>query len=390
MNVRNDDIAAQLRRHLGAELTREGDLRTAEWRQSVEMVPREVFLGDHFFRRIDGASGTMWEPITPSDGKQWLSLAYENVTWVTQLDGQNTSAPSGPVAGAPTSSSTLPGLVVRMLEDLQVDDDSRVLEIGTGTGYSTALLAERLGADRVTSIEVDPHVADRAREALHRAGYRPRLVVGDGLVGHEEGGPYDRVIATCSVRYIPAAWLVQARRGGIVLATLSGWLFGSGLARLTVTGPSSAEGEFLPGTVSFMSARPHAGPPLGELPDREDGEERAAVYGGEVLEEWTSRWIAQLAAPGAQQFSMRYEDGPMTHWLIDQAAGSWAWLAPAGDGWTVRQGGPRRLWDDIESAIGGWRRASSPPQQAFRIRITSGEQVVFLPGARTLRWVLPG
>ncbi|MEV7971075.1 ATP-grasp peptide maturase system methyltransferase [Sphaerisporangium sp. NPDC088356] len=380
----HDQLAARLRRRLAGELAANGDLRDPAWRRAVETVPREIFLGGRIYRRVDGPNGTEWEPVTASGDEKWLDLAYQNGTWVTQLDERDDS-----VRRAPTSSSTLPGLVVRMLEELQVEADHRVLEIGTGTGYSTALLCEHLGCGQVTSIEVDPRVASRARRALHRAGHTPALHVGDGLAGHQEGAPYDRVIVTCSVRTIPDAWLRQTRRDGIILATLSGWLYGSALARLTVTGPSAAEGEFLPGTISFMPARQHAAPPVGDLPSRHDGDQRDAVFGADVLTEWTTLWIAQLAAPGAQSVGVSTEGGPVAYCLIDLATASWAWLVPETHGWTVRQGGPLRLWDQIEAALTAWQDAGKPTQQAFRLRIKDDAQSVYLPETPDLRWTLP-
>ncbi|GGL43429.1 ATP-grasp peptide maturase system methyltransferase [Planomonospora parontospora] len=393
----DDDLAVRLRRTLADELARRGDLRSLEWRRAVETVPREVFLGERIYRRVDAETWTRWEPLAAADlgAERWLGLAYTDESWVTQLDGRDGPAEpdqaAGEVRGTPTSSSTMPGLVVRMLEDLRVEDGHRVLEIGTGTGYSTALMCERLGAGLVTSVEVDPGVAARARDALHRAGYRPALVVGDGLAGHPAGAPYDRAVATCAVRNIPGTWLEQVRPGGLVLATLSGWLYGSALARLTLTGPGEAEGEFLPGTVSFMPARPHAAPPPGELPPRE-GERRAAVFGAEVLDEWTSLWIAQLAMPTATSVTVCYPDDEQPACcLVDHATGSWAWLHEVSEGrTTVRQSGPIRIWDRIEAALGAWHEAGAPEQQAFRLRVSGGEQVVFLPDAPALCWRLPG
>ncbi|KWX01720.1 Protein-L-isoaspartate O-methyltransferase [Carbonactinospora thermoautotrophica] len=199
-----------LLRALADELEASGDLRSPQWRAAVEQVPRHVFL-PRFYTAAPNAQGfTEYTPVTPeiSGLDEWLTLAYQNETWVTQLDHSDGSWDTpGAVTGIPTSSSTLPGVVVRMLEDLQVYDGARVLEIGTGTGYSTALLCARLGDDLVTSVEYDAVLSAAAASRLASLGYRPALVVGDGAHGHPPGVPYDRVIATCSFTHVPPAWV---------------------------------------------------------------------------------------------------------------------------------------------------------------------------------------
>lgn len=136
-----------------------------------------------------------------------------------------------------------------------------MLEVGTGTGYSTALICHRLGAGAVTSIEYDADVPGRAGTALTLAGYRPALVEGDGLNGHPCNAPYDRLIATCAVRTIPLAW-EQIRPGGTITTPMLGWTGGAAFAHLRVAQDGTASGRFLPDTVFFMPARPHAAPPL--------------------------------------------------------------------------------------------------------------------------------
>lgn len=392
MNTGTDAPAVQLRRRLADQLEADGDLRSSAWRQAIERVPRETFLGGCVYRRIDAPGVTLWEPITPGEIGQigWLQLAYQNTTWVTQLDGRDQTA-AGAVQGAPTSSSTLPGLVVRMLEDLRVDEGHTVLEIGTGTGYSTALLAERLGGDHVTSVEVDAAVAARAASALAKAGYAPRLVTGDGLAGYPDGAPFDRIIATCSVRAIPGEWIAQTRPGGRILTTICGWLFGFGLVDLTLTGQGRAEGRFLPGTVSFMPARSHTAPPLTRFPALE-GERRPAVYGPEILGDWMGRFLAQLAAPATQNVRISDDDGrPPAQLLVDQAGHSYAWLtADTGHGWSVTQDGPVRLWDRIEQTYATWQQAGSPPQHEFTLTITPDAQTVRLDtDTARMTWPLP-
>jgi protein-L-isoaspartate O-methyltransferase len=73
-----------------------------------------------------------------------------------------------------------------------------VLEIGTGTGYNAALLSHRLGSRLVTTVEVDPAVAEAARLALLACGYTPTLVVGDGAAGHPDGAFCGSPSAACS------------------------------------------------------------------------------------------------------------------------------------------------------------------------------------------------
>ncbi|MEU0991468.1 ATP-grasp peptide maturase system methyltransferase [Streptomyces sp. NPDC005953] len=391
-----DRLASRHRTRLADRLEATGLLHSAAWRAAVLAVPREIFV-PAFFRRGDGPQGTVWAPVQPETqgSDTWLEEVYTDETLVTQLDGGvHPGDVDGPVGGEPTSSSTLPSLVVRMLEDLDPKDGARVLEIGTGTGYSTALMCHRLGGDHVTSIEYDPASAARARTAITTAGYSPRLIQSDGLTGDDDGAPYDHLIATCSVRTIPPAWLRQVKPGGTILTTISGWLHGSGLARLTVGEDGTAFGTFLPGTVSFMIARPHAAPDLGDFSSllRQPAEERPAHHGQEVFQEWVPLFLTQLAAPKAQRISTRADGGPWLVHTIDVGSGSFATLVlsdDSGGGFRVRQGGPHRLWDDVEAAIDAWKAAGSPPQTAFTLTVTPTEQRVRLDTPEGPSWTLP-
>ncbi len=274
-----------------------------------------------------------------------------------------------------------------MLEHLEVQDGDRVLEIGTGTGYSTALTRHRLGDDQVTSVEIAPDVAARAATALTAAGHRPTLVTGDGLAGHPDGAPYDRVIAACSVRTIPTAWINQAAPGARILTTISGWLYGFGLLALEAAGDGTAHGRFRSDTVSFMPARPHAAPPLPTDLPAPYGDARPATYGADILDEWMGAFLAQLAAPTAQRLHLPGDNAtPPADLLIDQTTGSHAWITSNSTGadsgadadCLVQQHGPIRLWDEIEHTYQLWDQAGRPTQDHFTLHLTPHTQTVHL------------
>ncbi|SCK44460.1 Protein-L-isoaspartate carboxylmethyltransferase [Streptomyces sp. WMMB 322] len=177
--------STSFRQDLVDELRAQGRLTDPAWQAAVEAVPREVFLGDAVFR----PDGTQWRPVCREefDEEDWLRMVYADTTWVTQVDGMNAAEATGRLAGRPTSSSTLPSLVVRMVELAEIGDGDKVLEIGTGTGYSTAVLCHRLGDHLVYSVEYDEELATSAAQHLHAAGRAPTAVVGDGLRGHQDG-----------------------------------------------------------------------------------------------------------------------------------------------------------------------------------------------------------
>jgi protein-L-isoaspartate O-methyltransferase len=77
----------------------------------------------------------------------------------------------------------MPSLMAQMLEALDVRDEHRVLEIGTGTGYNAALLCHRLGSNNVVSIDIDATLVAVAKNRLAALGHHPTLVVGDGTAG---------------------------------------------------------------------------------------------------------------------------------------------------------------------------------------------------------------
>jgi protein-L-isoaspartate(D-aspartate) O-methyltransferase len=140
-------------------------------------IDRSFFIGDEF------------KPYSKSD--QPLPIGY----------GQTISQPS---------------LVWYMTFLLKIDNDCTVLEIGTGSGYQTALLAEL--ANKVYTIERIPELGLQAKARLDLLGYENiNYLIGDGSIGWKEYAPFDRIIVTAAAGKLPDELIEQLKNGGIMI-----------------------------------------------------------------------------------------------------------------------------------------------------------------------------
>ena len=121
-----------------------------------------------------------------------------------------------------------PYIVAFMTQALEVQPDHRVLEIGTGSGYQAAILAEL--AKELFTIEIVPELGERARTTLEKLGYKNASVkIGNGYLGWAEHAPYDRIMVTAAPDEIPPALVDQLRVGGMMAIPV-----GSGYQELRV------------------------------------------------------------------------------------------------------------------------------------------------------------
>lgn len=123
--------------------------------------------------------------------------------------------------GRMTSTVSAAHLQAVMLEQADIQPGMRVLEIGSG-GYNAALIAELVGPQgRVTTVDIDGEIVDRARVCLDVAGYgRVRTVLGDGDGGVPDGAPYDRIVVTVRAGDVPPAWVDQLAVAGRMVVPL--------------------------------------------------------------------------------------------------------------------------------------------------------------------------
>lgn len=188
-----------------------GDLWSQPLIQAFRATPRHHFLNRLYEYHRPGG----WQEISLGTlGPRELGLIYSDRVLTTRL-----SEESGQASGIAISSSSQPSLMAQMLEDLQPGPGMRVLEIGTGTGYNAALLANVV--EKVVSLDVDARVLAEAQD--HLVEFLNRKVAlhhADGRDGWASQAPYDRVMVTASTTDLELGWLDQTAEGGMILAPL--------------------------------------------------------------------------------------------------------------------------------------------------------------------------
>lgn len=370
---------------LADALTASGRLAPT-WRPVYEAVPRHQFIPATAWVVPDGP-----EPGYPIDRDEnpegWMRAVYSDASIVTQLDDGAGDLHAG--KGVPSSSASAPGIVFAALDALDVRDHHRVLEVGTGTGWTAALLSRRVGAPNVVSVEVDAQVAAQAEKNLTAAGYTPHLVVGDGADGCPAHAPYDRVHATCAVATVPYAWVEQTRPGGVIVTPWAP-LYGSGqLTRLMVDDNDRAIGRF-PGPASYMMLRsqrrtvkwnPHHATEARETTTRLDPRALAdGSYGADLMIAALVPGVARIPTPagdGSGAFSMLLAEG-------DRDEGAWSAVdyVPGATDYRVTSFGQRDLWQEVSDAFLRWIAHGQPERRRFGLTVTSEGQHLWLDDPR--------
>ena len=112
-----------------------------------------------------------------------------------------------------------PGVVTRMTEWLDVKDGQKILEIGTGSGWQSAILSYLVGTGNVYSIERYPELVKFAQENLKKLKIdNVHVILGDGSIGYSKAAPYDRIIITAACSEIPLPLIDQLSENGLILA----------------------------------------------------------------------------------------------------------------------------------------------------------------------------
>lgn len=122
--------------------------------------------------------------------------------------------------GSQIMQSTATDAIVSSLELLDIQPGNRVLEVGTGSGYSTALISYLVGSSgKVVSIDIDPELTQRASRLFENKGINNALfVTQDGRKGFSNEAPFDRIVAWATADHVPQAWIDQLQDHGVIVA----------------------------------------------------------------------------------------------------------------------------------------------------------------------------
>jgi protein-L-isoaspartate(D-aspartate) O-methyltransferase len=202
------EIRATLERYVD-ELKAAGAIGPAAVERAFRTVQRHRLLETFYYRDSGGFRMVEHDPGRPR--RDHLALIYTDTALATRRIG-----------GMPASSTSQASLVAKMLELLDLGEGLKVLEVGAGTGYNAALLAQIVGDQRlVITVDVLEDVVDQTRRLLADAGY-PRIQVlpRDGFEGVPEQAPFDRIVATVGCSDLSPHWAEQLAGDGAMLVPL--------------------------------------------------------------------------------------------------------------------------------------------------------------------------
>ena len=191
------------------ELKAAGAIGPAAVERAFRTVQRHRLLETFYYR--DGGDFRTVEHDPGRPRRDHLALIYADTALATRRIG-----------GLPASSTSQASLVAKMLELLDLSEGLKVLEVGAGTGYNAALLAQVVGDQHlVITVDVLEDVVDQTRRLLADTGYpRIQVLLRDGFEGVPEQAPFDRIVATVGCSDLSPHWAEQLADDGAMLVPL--------------------------------------------------------------------------------------------------------------------------------------------------------------------------
>lgn len=344
------------------------DIAGPDWSAAVAQIPRHELVPRWFTPSREG-----WEVRDgPSGRPAWLEAAYHaTMTLVTRVGTIHAdhAEPGTRHRGRPTSSATMPRLVLDMYRRAWLGEGVSILDVGTGSGYGAALLAARFGSGQVTSIDIDGYLTSAAIARLAGLGLSPAILTCDAT--GDLPGTFDRIVPMLSLSSVPASWLAALRPDGRLVFVLSG---GSVLITARKTPDGGALGRVEYERASFMPARHGPGhQPRHQVPGLDGDGDDITTSPYPVVDPawgWELDAFLSVTVPGLGYSTATDPDtGAATTW-ITHPDGSWARATgEPGQPATVHQAGPHRLWDILDGIRADWLSRGYLPLRGARAQI---------------------
>lgn len=377
-----------------SRLEEEGSLRPGPVRDALLALPREVLMPQAYVRRSGpGEELPRWDLLdwsAPLDRPELLGLLYGGASVLVQHDGEPLLGRArGTRSGASiTSMSTVMGLTVELLEELELRPGLRVLDVGTGAGVTAAVACQVCDDQGVVTLDRDRHLTAAAAARLADLGFRPQVVCGSGEQG-VPGREFDRIFVSYTVERVPTALVDQLAPGGTLLAHVTSaspsWP-GLAVVRRTADGHVTAELR----AVEFAHRAGHG---MARIWLNEEFRQRIATEPGA----WTQRSKLAPPADSDRGFWLAADhllgglvrDFGSEHLAIGApSCGSWMRAEPVGHRrWSVTVQGPRDIWKEIQDLADRWRATRSPDRYRLYFDADGGQRAASECGR--LSWQLP-
>ena len=374
-------------------LAASGAILSESVERAFRRVRRHRFL-EHWYRLEASRLRADWKRVDfdrEDPDPEGLAAVYSDRSLVTRVSGY-----------LPTASSSQPSLVAKMLEAMELGPGMRVLEIGTGTGYNAALLAEIVDDPaNVHTIELQEDVAAEAVIRLTAEGYGTIHVHrGDATLGSSAGAPYARIEATVGCPDISPRWLKQLAPGGMMLIPLQhGHLHPLVRIVKSPVKPGRAVGRvvgqsaFMPMQGAMACANLWQSYLLGGLPDeqcRQEGLPISLPVGGpgqDPLDDLEHRAFYFFLTLSSREL-WRTNEG---YGLADPAGQATVIIAHDGLAIRHRGGGEargERLCAHLCGLLRSWDRLGRPSPDVYDIEFVPKKELPILGGVSGREWVI--
>lgn len=396
-----------------------GKLAGSGWADAFRSVPRHHFV-PRFYRRVLDEPGGWLPEDCGSVGAAlgpaaWFARVYGATvpltTAVTSVDVVRGRAVEAAISPAPavlapllealessneTSSDPGADLGDKQSQLGGAGTSARVLELGTGCGYTTALLGHRFGAHSVVSVDIDPDMVTSAEMRLAGLGMRPGLVIGDATLSLPPGA-WDRVFIGFAVDHFPGGWLQQLHPGALVVAELTGALGARRPVRLRRVERGTGDGAVAESAVltgRFLDGEPARLAPVRHSVGAPHRARRPVVAGRarKVRFATTSFDAGQLSADSALMLLCQLHlPAGTTHTIVptgsvmvsrfDALDGSWAEISlrPLAHRYRYecRAAGSTDLVQSLETAASEFAELGAPRWSDFGVTVTATETTVW-------------